>query len=68
MSSRLTGQMIEIQSKEAPEMLDRLVRLHPIGGLGKAIEIAYGILFLVSENSSFMTGSEMIIDGSYTCR
>ena len=34
--------------------------------LGKPIEVAYGALFLASDESSFMTGAELVIDGGYT--
>lgn len=35
----------------------------PIGRLGKPNEVGYGILYLASDESSFTTGSELIIDG-----
>jgi len=44
------------------------VKLHPIGRLGTPEDIASGIIFLASEESSFVTGSELIIDGGYTAR
>ena len=44
-----------------------LLLQHPIGRLGEADDIANGIRFLVSDESSFMTGSELVIDGGYTC-
>jgi NAD(P)-dependent dehydrogenase (short-subunit alcohol dehydrogenase family) len=44
-----------------------LVPLHPIGRLGRPEEIANGALFLASDESSFMTGSDLVIDGGYTC-
>ncbi|MED3574193.1 glucose 1-dehydrogenase [Cytobacillus praedii] len=33
---------------------------------GKAEDVAYGVLYLASDESSFVTGSELIIDGGYT--
>ncbi len=43
-----------------------LTEKHPIGRLGVAEDIANGVLFLASDESSFMTGSELVIDGGYT--
>ncbi|KJS40803.1 MAG: 3-beta hydroxysteroid dehydrogenase [Rhodospirillaceae bacterium BRH_c57] len=41
-------------------------QLHPIGRIGKPEEIAKGIVFLASDDSSFMTGSSLVVDGGYT--
>lgn len=43
-------------------------QLHPIGHIGEPEDIAYGILYLASDESKFVTGSELIIDGGYTAR
>ncbi len=40
----------------------------PMGRLGKPEEIAYGILFLASDESSYVTGAELVIDGGFTAR
>lgn len=42
--------------------------LHPLGHMGEPIDIAYGILYLISDESKFVTGSELVIDGGYTSR
>jgi len=40
----------------------------PMGRVGNADDIAYGIVFLASDESSFMTGSELVIDGGTTAQ
>lgn len=50
------------------EVYDMLTLLHPIGRLGVPMEIGNAVLFLASEESSFMTGSEVVVDGGYTAR
>ena len=37
--------------------------IRPIGRMGTPYEIAYGMVFLASDESSFTTGTELIIDG-----
>ena len=44
---------------------DRMNRT-PIGRLGTAEDVAYGVLFLASDEASFMTGSELVVDGGRT--
>ena len=41
---------------------------HPLGRVGQPEDIAYGVLFLASAESSFMTGSELVIDGGLTAQ
>ncbi len=43
----------------------RIIGLHPLNRLGKAEEIAKSFIFLASEDSSFVTGSSLDIDGGY---
>ncbi|MCL6446291.1 MAG: SDR family oxidoreductase [Alicyclobacillus sp.] len=40
----------------------------PMGRLGKPEEVAKGVLFLASDDASFITGTELVIDGGYTAR
>ncbi|MCI0893611.1 MAG: SDR family oxidoreductase, partial [Chloroflexi bacterium] len=40
----------------------------PLGRIGTPEDIAYGALFLASDESSFMTGSELVIDGGSTAQ
>ncbi len=42
--------------------------LHPLGHMGEPDDIAWGAVFLASDESKFMTGAELVIDGGYTAR
>lgn len=46
----------------------QLESLHPIGRIGRPEEIASTIVFLASDEASFITGSEIVVDGGYTAR
>ena len=63
-----TPMVAGLSDGEQTEKYKRLVSLHPIGHLGEADDIAYGILYLASDESKFMTGSELVIDGGYTAQ
>ena len=45
------------------EVLSKIVARIPVGRLGKADEIARGVLFLVADDAGFVTGSTMSING-----
>ena len=51
-----------------PELQRQTEASHPMGRTGQPDEVAYGVLFLASDESSFMTGSELVIDGGYTAQ
>lgn len=46
----------------------QLDSLHSIGHVGEPEDVAYGILYLASDESKFVTGSELVIDGGYTAK
>ena len=41
-------------------------RLHPLGHVGEPDDIAWGVVYLASDESKFVTGSRLVIDGGYT--
>lgn len=46
----------------------QLVSLHPMGRLGKPVEIADAIVWLASDEASFVTGQSLLVDGGYVAR
>ena len=55
-----------LHEEDAKEMLDRVSAEIPMGSMGEPRDIANGCLFLASDESKYMTGSELVIDGGYT--
>lgn len=51
--------------REDEKMNQNLIDLHPLGRLGKANEVAQCALFLGSDESSFVTGTSLAVDGGY---
>ena len=45
-----------------------LEALHPVGHLGEPEDVAYGVLYLASDEAKFITGAELVIDGGYTAQ
>jgi 3(or 17)beta-hydroxysteroid dehydrogenase len=60
-SAAQAGSDVETQRKGLSD-------LHPLGRLGTAEEVAAAIVYLASDESGFVTGSELMVDGGYTAR
>ena len=51
-----------------PAVKAMMVSRIPLGRYGQANEVAYGVVYLASDESSFVTGSELVIDGGWTAQ
>jgi NAD(P)-dependent dehydrogenase (short-subunit alcohol dehydrogenase family) len=59
--------MLDEAMGPASERQERLSRV-PLGHVGRPEDIAYGVIYLASDESSFVTGSELVIDGGSTAQ
>lgn len=51
---------------EPDKVMAYIASRHPVGHLGEPSDIANAVLYLASDESRFVTGSEMVVDGGYT--
>jgi NAD(P)-dependent dehydrogenase (short-subunit alcohol dehydrogenase family) len=51
-----------------PEHYKLMLSRIPLGRFGEPDEVAYGVLYLASDESTFVTGSELVIDGGWTAQ
>ena len=60
-----TPLLTKLDLKNQPERKQLILNKHPMNRLGKSEEIASGFIFLACEDSSFITGTALNIDGGY---
>ena len=68
MGTQVVNSMIEQTGTGDNEARAQLSELHPLARFGKPEEIAQTAVFLASEDSSFITGTEIIVDGGLTAK
>ena len=61
-------QFVAKSGEEADAVYTSLDKVQPMGRVGQPEEIAKAVRFLLSDDSSFTTGSLFAIDGGYTCQ
>jgi NAD(P)-dependent dehydrogenase (short-subunit alcohol dehydrogenase family) len=66
MNTRMSRRSAEQSEIGAEAYYRQLVGSNPLPRQGEPDEIAYGVLYLASDESRFTTGSELVIDGGYT--
>ncbi len=64
--TQMSRDIIGAQGGDPESMRKVYERRIPLGRLGKPEDVAYGVLYLASDESSFVTGTSLFIDGGYT--
>ena len=57
-----------LEALSDPKVLEQRLGRVPLGRMGTVEDIAYGVLFLASNESSYVTGAELVIDGGATAQ
>lgn len=63
----IATQMVARAMHESPALAAAIETMHPIGRVGEPREIADVVVFLCSDGASFMTGSQIVVDGGALC-
>ncbi len=54
--------------QSAAEAEASIAAMHPIGRMGSTEDVAQSVLYLASDGSAFVTGTELVVDGGYTAQ
>ncbi len=61
-------QMADYGAEVQDATKEDLDAMHPLGHMGEPDDVAYAVLYLASEESKFMTGAELVLDGGFTAQ
>ncbi len=64
----LVKKLAQESGESTEEFKKDISNLHPLGHVGEPEDIAYAVLYLACDESKFVTGSELVIDGGYTAK
>jgi len=64
----LVQELMDKHPQGAEGYAGQMLAKHPIGHLGEPRDIAYGALYLASDESRFVAGAQLVIDGGYTAQ
>lgn len=56
------------KAEQTPGYIEQMQSIHPLGVVGEPDDVAYAFVYLASDESKFMTGSELVIDGGFTAQ
>jgi NAD(P)-dependent dehydrogenase (short-subunit alcohol dehydrogenase family) len=68
MGQKVMDEFVAAGGGSANEVRNNVISLHPLGRLGVAADIANAVVFLASDDASFITGTELVVDGGLTAR
>jgi NAD(P)-dependent dehydrogenase (short-subunit alcohol dehydrogenase family) len=68
MGQQVMDDFVAAGGGSANEVRGNVIALHPIGRLGVPADIANAAVFLASDDSAFITGTEVVVDGGMTAR
>jgi NAD(P)-dependent dehydrogenase (short-subunit alcohol dehydrogenase family) len=67
-TTAMSASVVAAHGDQGSEYDAKIIESHPLGHRGEPDDIAYGVLYLASDESKFVTGSELVVDGGYTAR
>ncbi|NJD01839.1 MAG: glucose 1-dehydrogenase [Ruminiclostridium sp.] len=58
----------DFNREDVAKRKDEVLKLHPAGRIGQPEDVAYAVLYLASDESAWVTGTSLMVDGGYTAQ